>query len=289
MAKSKKSKILAMALCASVMAGIYAAPVMAAAIDVSDTSTLEVDGTKYTITSGTLNLDGGDILDSLKGKTLDFGYGSHIYTDSIHTGSYININQTYLRADPNNRNALIIGGTIDGYGVVKGGTTFDFLETNNKLTKISYDPDSNTTNFASQIHTTGSVTAKGTLSVADGDFKVDENGNITTVGTVDGVDVSAIGTNTAGITRENVTKNITKTNIENSSITSAGELYINKANGQTNFSVDKYGNANVRNNLIANGISVNNDRFTVDKNGTVHSDGTVYSERDFKLLIKLVI
>lgn len=29
MAKSKKSKILAMALCASVMAGIYASPVMA--------------------------------------------------------------------------------------------------------------------------------------------------------------------------------------------------------------------------------------------------------------------
>lgn len=30
MAKSKKSKILAMALCASVMTGIYASPVMAA-------------------------------------------------------------------------------------------------------------------------------------------------------------------------------------------------------------------------------------------------------------------
>ena len=170
MAKSKKSKILAMALCASVMAGIYAAPVMAAAIDVSDTSTLEVDGTKYTITSGTLNLDGGDILDSLKGKTLDFGYGSHIYTDSIHTGSYININQTYLRADPNNRNALIIGGTIDGYGVVKGGTTFDFLETNNKLAKISYDPDSNTTNFASRIHTNGSVTANAGFTANGGSY-----------------------------------------------------------------------------------------------------------------------
>ena len=170
MAKSKKSKILAMALCASVMTGIYAAPVMAAAIDVSDTSTLEVDGTKYTITSGTLNLDGGDILDSLKGKTLDFGHGSHIYTDSIHTGSYININQTYLRADPNNRNALIIGGTIDGYGVVKGGTTFDFLETNNKLANISYDPDSKTTKFASHIHTTGSVTANAGFTANGGSY-----------------------------------------------------------------------------------------------------------------------
>lgn len=35
MAKSKKSKILAMALCASVMAGIYAAPVMAGNVNAS--------------------------------------------------------------------------------------------------------------------------------------------------------------------------------------------------------------------------------------------------------------
>lgn len=35
MAKNKKSKILAMALCASVMTGIYAAPVMAAEVDVT--------------------------------------------------------------------------------------------------------------------------------------------------------------------------------------------------------------------------------------------------------------
>lgn len=35
MAKSKKSKILAMALCAGVMAGIYAAPVMAEDLSVT--------------------------------------------------------------------------------------------------------------------------------------------------------------------------------------------------------------------------------------------------------------
>lgn len=37
MAKSKKSKILAMALCAGVMAGIYASPVMAADTDIEAT------------------------------------------------------------------------------------------------------------------------------------------------------------------------------------------------------------------------------------------------------------
>lgn len=118
------------------------------------------------------------------------------------------------------------------------------------------------------------VDRNGAVKAANGAFTVDKDGNVTSK-LINGVNVSAIGTNTAGITRENVTKNITKTNIENSYITSAGELYINKANGQTNFSVDKYGNANVRNNLIANGISVNNDRFTVAK------DGTVKSESDF--------
>ena len=132
----------------------------------------------------------------------------------------------------------------------------------------------------------------------NGRFKVDEHGTVHSDGTVFSEEdfkitdkagnikysLKTIGTNTAGITRENVTKNITKTNIENSSITSAGELYIKKANGQTNFSVDKHGNANVRKYLIANGISVNNGRFKVDEHGTVHSDGTVFSEEDFKTL-----
>ena len=73
MAKNKKSKILAMALCASVMTGIYASPVMAAAITVSDTSILEVSGNvgnKYTITSGTLNLDGDGIASALNDKDI---------------------------------------------------------------------------------------------------------------------------------------------------------------------------------------------------------------------------
>ena len=71
MAKSKKSKILAMALCASVMTGIYASPVMAADITVENGSTLEgvtpstSTSTDYTITSGTLKLNGADIAKAL--------------------------------------------------------------------------------------------------------------------------------------------------------------------------------------------------------------------------------
>ena len=79
MAKNKKSKILAMALCASVMTGIYASPVMAAPIKVSGSSTLKIEGDKeYTITSGTLNLDGDGIAEALKGKNINLDTGSLI-------------------------------------------------------------------------------------------------------------------------------------------------------------------------------------------------------------------
>lgn len=82
MAKSKKSKILAMALCASVMTGIYASPVMAAPIEVSGSSTLEIEGDReYTITSGTLNLDGDGIAKALNDKNINLGTGSLIIND----------------------------------------------------------------------------------------------------------------------------------------------------------------------------------------------------------------
>lgn len=68
-----------MALCASVMAGIYASPVMAAPIKVSGSSTLEIQGGKeYTITSGTLNLDGDGIAEALNGKNINLDTGSLI-------------------------------------------------------------------------------------------------------------------------------------------------------------------------------------------------------------------
>ena len=79
MAKNKKSKILAMALCASVMTGIYAAPVMAAPTKVYAGSTLKIEEDKeYTITSGTLDLDGDGIAEALKGKNINLDTGSLI-------------------------------------------------------------------------------------------------------------------------------------------------------------------------------------------------------------------
>ena len=231
-----------MALCASVMTGIYAAPVMAA---------------------DAIYSDGKASVETTSDGTINFA----VYT---------------TQSDGTKNVARIASFDADRFSIHNGSGSYPvFYIGRQNGDFMAADGD-----FA--VDEDGNVTANGTLRVAGGDFTVDGDGNVVSLGNVTSTDgnitynLNTVGANTAGITHENVTKNITKTNIENSSITSAGELYINKANGQTNFSVDKYGNANVRNTLIAKEISVNNDRFTVDKNGTVHSDGTVYSESDFK-------
>ncbi len=330
MAKSKKSKILAMALCASVMTGIYASPVMAKKFSLDSNSTVTTENT----TSGGYeqNEVRVNINDGVKGFQTIGTFYSNAMEAGFKTDYTMTASTFTLELDGKTWASLTVGGltytdrnTLNNVRLTADGLTFSNLRNpeatavlnaaainswNEKTQNINAErTEAGKTYFhgkviADKFGTTldgfyvdengelksnkiivhkgeFTVDRNGAVKAANGAFYVDKDGNVKNVGTVDGVDVSAIGTNTAGITRENVTKNITKTNIENSSITSAGELYINKANGQTNFSVDKYGNANVRNNLIANGISVNNDRFTVDKNGTVHSDGTVYSERDF--------
>ena len=129
MAKSKKSKILAMALCASVMTGIYAAPVMAAAITVSDTSILEVggsDGNKYTITSGTLNLDGDNIAAALNGTnlTLDSVTANSVTANTISTTGNARVGGTLEVTGDTTLAGLKAGATtVDGTLEVTGDTT----------------------------------------------------------------------------------------------------------------------------------------------------------------------
>ena len=79
MAKSKKSKILAMALCASVMAGIYASPVMAAEVNVTRGNLTGVtiqNRIDYSFTGGTLDLDDADIAGALNGQNVNLGTGA---------------------------------------------------------------------------------------------------------------------------------------------------------------------------------------------------------------------
>lgn len=79
MAKSKKSKILAMTLCAGVMAGIYASPVMAAEVDVTRgklTGVTTQNNIDYSFTGGTLYLDDADIAGALNGQNVNLGTGA---------------------------------------------------------------------------------------------------------------------------------------------------------------------------------------------------------------------
>lgn len=76
MAKSKKSKILAMTLCAGVMAGIYASPVMAAEVDVTSGNLTGVTAqghSDYSFTGGTLYLDDAGIAGALNGRNVNLG------------------------------------------------------------------------------------------------------------------------------------------------------------------------------------------------------------------------
>ena len=79
MAKSKKSKILAMTLCAGVMAGIYASPVMAAEVNVTRGNLTGVtiqNRIDYSFTGGTLDLDDADIAGALNGQNVNLGTGA---------------------------------------------------------------------------------------------------------------------------------------------------------------------------------------------------------------------
>lgn len=332
MAKNKKSKILAMALCASVMAGIYASPVMARDIHLDNNSSVTTGNT--TSTGGyTQNEVRVNISDGISSDTIGTFYSNEeeagFKTDYTMTASTFK-----LEAEGRTWASLTVNGltytnpnTLNNVSLTADGLTFSNL--NSEATAVLNAAAINSWNEKTQnINVTrtsadktafdGSVIADsfgttkvngtrafwvnedGMIHAAKNKFTVGAEGEVSATNfngialeknnsneiLLDSINVTQLSNNTAGITHENVTKNITKTNIENSSITSAGELYINKANGQTNFSVDKYGNANVRNNLIANGISVNNGKFTVTKYGTVHSDGTVSSEEDFKITDK---
>ena len=305
MAKSKKSKILASMLVVSTMAVFYAAPVMAGVVDDKtqniDASKTKVGETLFVgkVTADKFGTTSGFYVDkngTIKGNALIIGKNGDNAVFKVERNGAVKAANGAFTVDKDG-NVTATEFTVGGYNLT------DIGEKTAGITQYKND----TTYFKGAVNVEGSIyskygkfvigedsatyLAKGELNLGAEDGQtltadklstinsvITDKGEVVSQGdvtskTADGktYTLNTIGTNTAGITRENVTKNITKTNIENSSITSAGELYINKANGQTNFSVDKYGNANVRNTLIAKEISVNNDRFTVDKYGIVKS------------------
>ena len=244
MAKSKKSKILAMTLCAGVMAGIYASPVMAMK---------QIDGSNYFVTNGTINTD------TFIGGTYN---GGTFNGELLFHG---NANMENLLVDGVTVNAAAANG-VYGDRLTVGGTTLDFVQVNQTISNTSginkvngkttvdwglqvVNPKNNRVGFnvdyngnvtigkngslvvgkAFRVTNQGSVSAKwldvdktltinggktsfdanGSMSVAQGRFVVDRKGNITNVGTVDGVDISKLSTAATDISDlQNKTQNM---------------------------------------------------------------------------------
>ena len=95
MAKSKKSKILAMALCASVMTGIYASPVMAEELYVDGTQSVTTNGVGTTKIASLEGLKEITLGDSVKITTVDkgiirVGYAGGVNTRVHNDGFYVN-------------------------------------------------------------------------------------------------------------------------------------------------------------------------------------------------------
>ena len=222
MAKSKKSKILAMALCASVMTGIYAAPVMAAgqvtglkdstgAVLTAD-DTVSINGVELTIRpdglNGTVKAAGGTF------TQLTVTNGMEI------TGGGLTVGDTNIDFTTGNTE---VGGTLTAIGAaslngglkVTGNANLEKLNVNGKLTvdaisgvvadNLTVDTNANVqgdltvenaltagaTNVSSlAVNTdkftvdgvTGNTTVGGTLTAGSGNFTVDTDGNTTIIG-----------------------------------------------------------------------------------------------------------
>lgn len=234
-----------MALCAGVMAGIYASPVMAAM--------KYIDASNYFVTNGTINT-GTFIGGTYNGGTFN---GELLF--------HGNANMENLLVDGVSVNAAAANG-VYGDRLTVGGTTLDFVQVNQTISNTSginkvngkttvdwglqvVNPKNNRVGFdvdyngnvtigkngslvvgkAFSVTNQGSVSAKwldvdktltinggktsfdanGSMSVAQGRFVVDHKGNITNVGTVDGVDVSKLSTAATDISDlQNKTQNM---------------------------------------------------------------------------------
>lgn len=233
-----------MTLCAGVMAGIYASPVMAMK---------QIDGSNYFVTNGTINT-GTFIGGTYNGGTFN---GELLF--------HGNANMENLLVDGVSVNAAAANG-VYGDRLTVGGTTLDFVQVNQTISNTSginkvngkttvdwglqvVNPKNNRVGFnvdyngnvtigkngslvvgkAFRVTNQGSVSAKwldvdktltinggktsfdanGSMSVAQGRFVVDRKGNITNVGTVDGVDISKLSTAATDISDlQNKTQNM---------------------------------------------------------------------------------
>lgn len=287
MAKNKRSKILAMALCASVMTGIYASPVMAAGqingITLADGSTLVADDqiwingvelsdeevkakggnfTQLTVTNG-MEITGVGL--TVGGTSIEYTTGNTVVGGTLTVGGLAQL-QGGLKVTGNaNLEKLNVNGklTVDAIsGVVADNLTVDTdadvqgdLTVGNALTAGATNVSSlavNTDKFTVDVY--GNTTVGGTLTAGSGNFTVDTDGNTTIIGadkqlTVEGT--AQIGTMTA--TTAQVGGDLTvvgKTTLAGLTAKGAADL-------QDGLTVSKGATVN-------GGLTVDTDRFVVD-------------------------
>ena len=244
MAKSKNSKILAMALCASVMAGIYATPVMAAEVTVNSGNLNGVttsNSSDYTFTGGKLDLDGEDIAGALKGQDIE--------ADSISTGTITVSDPKFPLEDKTVISAgrITIGETqLDGFGLKTanidatsgkiGGVTIDDGLVDGVDVKAAEENiqtlNTNTQNMTAIDGITtfaGDVIVTDSFNVANGSFTADNTG--IKVGENFSVDAKTgnVTANTYNGVKLGVIDNVTRVRSEDQ----RGDIYVQNGDDET--------------------------------------------------------
>lgn len=243
MAKSKKSKILAMALCASVMTGIYASPVMAA--DVNANFDSDSGNIVFTIAGDTCKINKDDITKAIE--------KNHIHSNgriSANAGFIANGGSYYAIRGTNNQYTMLANEkyfALGSGGLLKGPEGSDNYNTTKERATFYVD------------NATGNVTTKG---------------DVTTLN----YSLNTIGANTAGIERiqNGAGNNITE--IENTL-----RIYDNGTISTVNgaFRINKQGNVFANAVNVADGavviseksINAFENKFIVNKNGGVSTTG----------------
>ena len=323
MAKNKKSKILAMALCASVMAGIYASPVMAKEFPLDSNSSVTTgtttsggykqnevhvnidDGVNGSQTIGTFysnEMEAGFKTDyTMTASTFTLEAGGRTWASLTVNGlTYTNqntLNNVSLTADGltfsnlgnSEATAVLNAAAINSWNektqninakeTVAGKTYFDGKVIADKF---------GTSNDAFYVDENGTIKGNSLIIGKNGDnavFKVDRNGNTEIKGnvtmakdaTVDGVDVSELGGNVAGISRNNgdlpygqgvtsiegVVSVDGQSGLVNFSTGNGNGVLINSSQGQI------IANSVGANQIVGENLSGGNGAFRVSENGDI--------------------
>lgn len=186
MSKTKKSKLLASMLCATVVAGLYASPVMAATGltlgggDVVAASEVTING--VTLASNKVTARYGDFATSITvgGNTLTgttVGRVNDLFNSSAATKPIIYAGNNSVIGGVKFNNGIVSGvtsltasGIITGKGITSNGGNLYVKDTNG------------TTNFT--VTTAGAVTANGKLTAKGGSSITYTSGNTTATSTV---------------------------------------------------------------------------------------------------------